>query len=157
MIDGACCLSAGCAIVANLLLNSLYQNTRKRRSILYLVDKTLEIHGKEGSIMIEYSYTELDEDVVRTFTSPNLSEYPVEVIENTYFYAENDEEPDMFLHHIKVIVYEVKHDILTDRMKADFIQYAERWDKGEFQPELIPEDLPIIQSDIDYVRSALNL
>ena len=107
--------------------------------------------------MIEYSYTELDDDVVRTFTNTNLLDYPVEVIENTYFYAESEDEPDMFLHHLKMIVYEVKHDILTDRMKADFIQYAERWDKGEFQPELIPEDLPIIQSDIDYVRSALNL
>ena len=107
--------------------------------------------------MLEYSYTELDNDVVRIFTSPNLLDYPVEAIENTYFYAENDEEPDMFLHHLKVIVYEVKHNILTDRMKEDFIQYADRWDNGEFQPDLIPDDIPIIQADIDFVRSALNL
>jgi hypothetical protein len=26
----------------------------------------------------------------------------------------------MFLHHLKVIVYEVKHNILTDRMKSEF-------------------------------------
>ncbi|MBQ7219046.1 MAG: hypothetical protein IJS27_06015 [Ruminococcus sp.] len=105
--------------------------------------------------MLEYSYTELEEDIEFFFVKHKGS--TVYSTENSYFYAESEEEPDMFLHHLKVIVYEVKHDILTDRMKADFIQYAERWDKGEFQPELIPEDLPIIQSDIDYVRSALNL
>ena len=107
--------------------------------------------------MLEYSYTELEEDVSRVFENPVFVNDSTETLEANYTYAENDEEPDMFLHHLKMIVYEVKHDILTDRMKADFIQYAERWDKGEFQPELIPEDLPIIQSDIDYVRSALNL
>ena len=107
--------------------------------------------------MIEYSYSELYEDINRVFTSIEASRYPVEATENTYFYAENDEEPDMFLHHLKVIVYEVKHDILTDRMKADFMQYADRWDKGEFQSDLMPEDIPIIQADIDYVRSALKL
>ena len=107
--------------------------------------------------MVEYSYTELEEDIDLVFTSPESSRYSVAATENTYFYAESEDEPDMFLNHLKVIVYEVKHDILTDRMKADFIQYAERWDQGEFQSELIPEDLPIIQSDIDYVRSALNL
>ena len=107
--------------------------------------------------MVEYSYLELDKGIDRVFSSPEASSYPVEASENTYFYAENDEEPDMFLHHLKVIVYEVKHSILTARMKADFIQYAERWDKGEFQPELIPGDIPIIQEDIDYVRSVLNL
>lgn len=63
----------------------------------------------------------------------------------------------MFLNHLKVIVYEVRHNILTKEMKADFIQYAKRWDNGEFQPELLPDDIPIIQSDIDYVRSALKL
>lgn len=107
--------------------------------------------------MVEYSYTELEEDIDLVFTSPESSGYSVAATENTYFYAESEDEPDMFLNHLKVIVYEVKHDILTDRMKADFIQYAERWDKGEFQPDLFPEDLPIIQSDIDFVRSALNL
>ena len=107
--------------------------------------------------MIEYSYNELNEDIVRIFTSIESSQYPVEATENTYFYAQNDEEPDMFLHHLKVIVYEVKHNILTDRMKADFLQYAERWNKGEFQPELIPDDIPIIQADIDYVRTVLIL
>ena len=107
--------------------------------------------------MVEYNYNELDNAVKRVFSSPEASIYPVEASENTCFYAENDEEPDMFLHHLKVIVYEVKHNILTDRMKDDFIQYAERWDQGEFQPELIPEDVPIIQADIDYVRSVLKL
>ena len=107
--------------------------------------------------MLEYSYTELDDDVVRIFTSTNLLGYPIAVIENTYFYAETDDEPDMFLNHLKVIVYETKHNILTDRMREDFIQYAERWDKGEFQPELIPGDIPIIQADIDFVHSTLKL
>ena len=51
---------------------------------------------------------------------------------------------NLWYHNKKTRMY-----ILSDRMKADFIQYAERWDKGEFQPELIPEDLPIIQADID--------
>ena len=105
--------------------------------------------------MLEYCYSELDELIHYWFVEHKDDN--VYAMENSYFYAENDEEPDMFLHHLKVIVYEIKHDLLTDRMKADFIQYAERWDKGEFQPELIPEDLPIIQADIDFVRSVLNL
>ncbi len=105
--------------------------------------------------MLEYSYSELDELVHYWFVEHKDDN--VCAMENSYFYAENDEEPDMFLHHLKVIVYEVKHDLLTDRMKADFIQYAKRWDKGEFQPELLPDDIPIIQADIDYVRSALKL
>lgn len=105
--------------------------------------------------MVEYSYSELDDMIHYWFVNHKCDS--VFAMENNYTYAENDEEPDMFLHHLKMIVYEVKHDILTDRMKADFIQYAERWDQGEFQSELIPEDLPIIQSDIDYVRSALKL
>ncbi len=105
--------------------------------------------------MLEYSYSELDEMIHYWFVEHKDDNACS--MENSYFYAENDEEPDLFLHHLKVIVYEVKHDILTDRMKAEFIQYADRWDKNEFQPELIPDDIPIIQADIDFVRSALNL
>ena len=107
--------------------------------------------------MIDYSYTELDDRVVEVFEAPDSKDYKVECTENNYFYAENDDEPDMFIHHLKVIVYEVKHNILTDRMKADFIQYLERWNKGEFQSELLPSDIPIIQEDIDYVRLKLKL
>ncbi len=105
--------------------------------------------------MLEYSYSELDEMIHYWFVQHKTDN--IYAMENSYFYAENDEEPDMFLHHLKVIVYETRHTILTDRMKADFIQYAERWDKGEFQPELMPGDIPIIQADIDYIRSALKL
>lgn len=107
--------------------------------------------------MIDYSYTELEADVTKAFEAPYNKNYSTLTIEANYFYAENDEEPDMFLHHLKVIVYEVKHNILTDRMKTDFIQYVKRWDKGEFQPKLLPEDIPIIQKDIDYVKLRLNL
>ena len=119
------------------------------------VNKTPAIRGKGGNILLEYSYNELEDDVIFFFQSHKGS--TVFSTENSYFYAETDDEPDMFLNHLKVIVYEVKHNILTDRMKDDFIQYAERWDQGEFQPELIPEDIPIIQADIDYVRSVLKL
>ena len=107
--------------------------------------------------MIDYSYTELEADVIKAFEAPYNKNYSPLIIEANYFYAENDVEPDMFIHHLKVIVYEVKHNILTDRMKTDFIQYAKRWSKGEFQPELLPEDIPIIQKDIDYVKLKLNL
>lgn len=107
--------------------------------------------------MIDYSYTELEDRVIKIFENDLSYQYSTEATEATYFYAECDDEPDMFMHHLKVIVYEVKHNILTDRMKADFIQYAKRWDKGEFQPELLPSDIPIIQKDIDYVRSVLKL
>lgn len=107
--------------------------------------------------MVEYRYNELDWRITDIFENPSFANDSTETLEANYTYAENDEEPDMFLHHLKAIVYEVKHDILTDRMKADFIQYAKRWDNGEFQPELIPEDIPIIQADIDYVRAELKL
>lgn len=115
------------------------------------------ILGKEGNRMIDYSYTELEDRVIEVFEAPDSKDYKVECTENNYFYAENDDEPDMFVHHLKVIVYEAKHDILTDRMKADFVQYLGRWNNGEFQPELLPSDIPIIQKDIDYVRLKLNL
>lgn len=107
--------------------------------------------------MIDYSYTELENEVTNAFETPYYKDHSALALEGNYFYAENDDKPDMFISHLAVIVYEVKHDMLTDRMKADFIQYAKRWDKGEFQPELLPDDIPIIQRDIDYVRSALKL
>lgn len=107
--------------------------------------------------MIDYSYTELDDRIIEVFENPININYSIESVEANYFYAEYEEEPDMFIHHLKVIVYEVKHDILTDRMKVDFIQYLDRWNNGEFQPELLPSDIPIIQKDIDYVSSKLNL
>lgn len=107
--------------------------------------------------MIDYSYTELEAEVINAFEAPYYHGQSTLTLEGNYFYAENDEEPDMFMHHLNVIVYEAKHDILTDRMKVDFIQYAKRWDNGEFQPELLPDDIPIIQKDIDYVRSTLRL
>lgn len=106
--------------------------------------------------MLDYSYTELDDRVLEVFENPNSKDYPTECTENNYFYAEYDEEPDMFLHHLKVIVYEVKHNILTDKMKSEFFDYSTRWDKGEFQPEIMPEDIPIIQQDIDFVKSMLK-
>lgn len=112
---------------------------------------------KKGNRMIDYSYTELDGDVIKAFEAPYYKGRSPLTLEANYFYAECDDEPDMFMHHLKVVVYEVKHNILTQGMKADFIQYAERWDKGEFQPEIFPEDIPIIQKDIDYVRSVLKL
>lgn len=107
--------------------------------------------------MIDYSYTELQDRVIEVFENELSHQYPTEATEATYFYAECDDEPDMFMHHLKVIVYEVKHDILTDKMKADFVQYLKRWNNDEFQPELLPDDIPIIQRDIDYVCSVLKL
>ena len=107
--------------------------------------------------MLDYSYTELEEiDIAHVFESQNASKYRTTDLEATYFYAECEDEPDMFINHLKVAVYEVQHGILTDRMKKDFIQYAERWDKGEFQPDLMPGDIPLIQRDIDFVRAALE-
>lgn len=121
------------------------------------VFKLPEILGKEENRMIDYSYTELEDRILKVFKNPINANHSTESVEANYFYAENDEEPDMFIHHLKVIVYEVKHDILTNRMKKDFIQYLNRWNNGEFQPELLPSDIPIIQKDIDYVRAKLNL
>ena len=72
--------------------------------------------------MIDYSYTELDDDVSRIFNHTDAENYKTAVLENTLLYAECEDEPDMFLFHLALIVYEVKHNILTDRMKADFIQ-----------------------------------
>ncbi len=107
--------------------------------------------------MIDYRYSEIsDYDIKRVFERTRTKKYRTIDLEATYFYAENDEEPDMFMHHLKVAVYEVQHGILTDFMKADFLQYAERWDKGEFQPDIMPGDIPLIQKDIDFVRSVLN-
>ena len=107
--------------------------------------------------MIDYSYSELPEsDIIHVFESTYAPKYRTTDLEATYFYAECEDEPDMFMNHLKVTVYEVKHNILTDRMKKDFLQYAERWDKGEFQPDIMPGDIPLIQKDIDFVRSVLK-
>ena len=107
--------------------------------------------------MIDYRYSEISEyDIKHVFERTRAKKYRTIDLEATYFYAENDEEPDMFMHHLKVTVYEVKHNILTDRMKKDFLQYAKRWDKGEFQPDIMPGDIPLIQKDIDFVRSVLK-
>lgn len=106
--------------------------------------------------MIDYSYTELEDRVIEVFESSETKIHKTINTEAVYFYAENDDEPDMFLHHLKVVVYETKHNILTESMKSDFIQYAKRWDKGEFKADILPEDIPIIQKDIDFVRSTLK-
>ncbi len=102
--------------------------------------------------MIDYSYTELYDRVCEVFTHPDAERHKTEELENVYTYAECDDEPDMFMHHLKVVVYEVEHNILTDRMKADFIQYSKRWDNGEFQSELLPDDIPIIQKETGIKR-----
>lgn len=106
--------------------------------------------------MIDYSYTEIKPRVIEVFESAEAKKHSIDSTEVVYFYAENDEEPDMFLTVLGAVVYEVKHNILTDRLKANFIQYAERWDKGEFQKDLLPEDIPIIQKDIDFIRSKIS-
>lgn len=106
--------------------------------------------------MIDYSYTELEDRVLEVFENPNSRNRLTEITENTYFYAEYENEPDMFMCHLQAIVYEAKHNILTERLKAEFIDYSCRWDKGEFKSEVLPEDIPIIQADIDYVRAVLE-
>lgn len=107
--------------------------------------------------MLDYSYSEIAEsDIIDVFEDAEACHYRTTDNEATFFYAECEEEPDMFMHHLKVAVYEVRHGILTERMKSDFLQYAERWDKGEFQPDLMPGDIPLIQRDIDFVRAALD-
>lgn len=107
--------------------------------------------------MLDYSYLELEDRVLEVFEAPNPNNYPTECTENNYFYAEYENEPDMFLCHLQAIVFETKHNILTDRLKTEFLDYAARWDKGEFKPDILPEDIPIIQKDIDYVRSVLKI
>lgn len=107
--------------------------------------------------MLEYSYLELEDGVLEVFEAPDVANYSTQSTEANYFYAENTEEPDMFLHHLKVIVYEVKHNILTEGMKKDFFQYLRRWNDNEFQYELIPSDIPVIQKDIDYVCERLGI
>ena len=113
--------------------------------------------GKEENLMLDYSYTELDNDIEYFFNLTCLKNRETEVVENSYFYAECEEEPHMFLHHLKIILYEVKHHILTEKLKKDFIQYEKRWHAGEFQNDILPEDIPIIEKDIEYIKSVLKL
>lgn len=106
--------------------------------------------------MLDYSYTEIEEEDIRNvFESEEAFQYRTTDSEATYLYAECEEEPAMFMNHLKLTVYEVQRDILTNFLKNDFIQYAARWDKGEFRQEVVPSDIPIIQKDIDYIRSKL--
>ena len=107
--------------------------------------------------MLDYSYAEIAEDDIKNiFEDQDAHKYRTTDNEATYFYAECEDEPDMFMNHLKVTVYEVQHNILTDMLRKDFLQYAERWDNGEFQPDIMPGDIPLIQKDIDFVRSVLN-
>lgn len=111
--------------------------------------------------MIDFRYEESVEDVKYMFDMPH-QEYStidgseIDGIENAYFYASNDDEPNMFYDVLAVAVYEAKHNILSEKIKNQFIDYADRFDKGEFQPDMMPEDIPIVAKDIEYVRSKLK-
>ncbi len=107
--------------------------------------------------MIKYRYTELAEDVAWIFEIPEQKDTTTEKTENAFFYARLDDEPNMFYDVLAVTVYEIKHNILTPGMKKQFLNYAERFDKGEFQPDMIPEDIPIVTKDIAFVRSKISV
>lgn len=106
--------------------------------------------------MIDYSYTELEEDVVYMFEMPHQEHSTIDGTENAYFYASNDDEPNMFYNVLAAAVYEAKHNILSEKIKNQFIDYADRFDKGEFQPDMMHEDIPIVAKDIEYVHSKLK-
>lgn len=109
--------------------------------------------------MIDYRYTELGEGVKDIFECINKDKdkLTTEDLEIIYFYARNDEEPDMFYTVLVAAVYEAKKGILTKKMTKRFLEYADRFDKGEFQPDMMPEDIPIVAKDIEFVRSKISL
>lgn len=106
--------------------------------------------------MLDYRYTELEVGVKDIFECVNKEKFTTEGLETVYFYAQNDEEPDMFYTVLAGAVYEAKNNVLTKKMTERFLDYADRFDKGEFQPDMIPEDIPIVAKDIEFVRSKIN-
>ena len=62
------------------------------------------------------------DDIKNIFEDQDAHKYRTTDNEATYFYAECEDEPDMFMNHLKVTVYEDKHNILTDRL--EFIHFT---------------------------------
>lgn len=106
--------------------------------------------------MIDYQYRDEIVAVTDVFESPSGKKHTMSELEINYFYAQNDEEPDMFYAVLAVSAYEARKNALTEKMKKQFLDYADRFDKGEFQPDMIPEDIPIVAKDIEFVRSKIN-
>lgn len=106
--------------------------------------------------MIEYRYSETMEDVIEFLGMPYKEGATTEEKENTFFYALSDDEPNVFYNIVALATYEVKHNILIPRTRERFLDYAKRFDEGEFQPDMIPEDIPIVAKDIEFVRSMIN-
>lgn len=96
-------------------------------------------------------------ETVTAYLFKQIGEKSIDELEDTYFFCEEEEEPHRFLHHLSLAVYETRYNMLTKFMREDFIRYAERWDRGEFRSDVLPNDIFFIQSDIDYVRRMLTL
>lgn len=108
--------------------------------------------------MIDYRYTELGEGVKDIFECVNKDKdkLTTEDLEIIYFYARSEDEPDMFYTVLAAAVYEAQKGILTKKITERFLDYADRFDKGEFQPYMIPEDIPIVAKDIEFVHSKIS-
>ncbi len=94
--------------------------------------------------MIDYSYIELEEDVFEASYSNSSS---VDTRENNYFYEKMTN---------NLICFSTTCRLLYMRLKAEFMDYSKRWDNGEFKDDVLPDDIPIIQNDIDYIRERIN-
>lgn len=106
--------------------------------------------------MIDYPYSDEIEAVIDVFEAPYEKEHTMSELESVYFYAQSEEEPDMFYAVISVSAYEARRNALTEKMKTKFIEYAKRFDNGEFNSDMNPEDVPIVAKEIDFVRSKIN-
>lgn len=114
------------------------------------------------------TYKEYKEDVQESFglleTHPDAwtPEYVTNyILENMYEELENDEPlPDTceFLFFLSVGAYEIKHDILEERVANGLGYHVYRYENmNRYKAELKEEEIVEVEKDIAYIKSKIKL
>lgn len=102
----------------------------------------------------DLTYQEYKEGVYSDFAYWRDGEHTPEEVTNWMHEEDNDlfVGSSILLWVLSLAEYELKNNILEDRVKAEVIYYIYRYEMGEYKADYTPEEIEEIEKDIAYIR-----
>ena len=107
----------------------------------------------------EYTYTDVKDNVIHGMQLMKSSSWKLEMV--TDYLTDDDEYyldgVFMALTMIAIGEYEVKHNMLEERVSDQLCHFIPEFQNGAYDDELFPEEYEQLKKDVDYILTKLTL
>lgn len=122
-----------------------------------------EYGGRKMRIEPELTYQDYKDGVSDAFHLLGDNKYWAEAKNITDYLAEEDDDlllPDttsLFLWILSIGEYEIKHDLLEERVHDQLCYHIPQFQNGAYIEDLSPKELEQVQKDVDYILSKVEM